>query len=64
LPLPGGSGGVEGVQILLLLAVADGSQAAIITAVAISRGIIYWSPVVIGSLTLAGIGVKKRWLPG
>ena len=64
LPLPGGSGGVEGVQILLLLAVADGSQAAIITAVAISRGIIYWSPVVIGSLTLAGIGAKKRWLPG
>jgi uncharacterized protein (TIRG00374 family) len=65
LPTPGGSGGVEGVQILFLLAVTGGSgEAAIITAVTISRGIIYWSPVVIGSLTLGGIGAKRRWLSG
>lgn len=64
LPTPGGTGGVEGVQILFLLAAVSGSEAAIITAVTISRGIIYWSPIVIGSLTLGGIGVKRRWLSG
>jgi len=64
LPTPGGTGGVEGVQILFLLAAVGGSEAAIITAVTISRGIIYWSPVVIGSLTLGGIGIKRRWLAG
>lgn len=64
LPLPGGTGGVEAGQVLFLLAVVGGNEAAIITAVTISRGIIYWSPIVIGSLTLGGIGLKRRWLAG
>jgi uncharacterized protein (TIRG00374 family) len=60
LPLPGGSGGVEGVQILLVLAITGGDETAIITAVTVSRGLVFWTPVVVGSLTLAGIGVRRR----
>jgi len=60
LPLPGGSGGVEGTQILLLLGMAGGSETAIIAGVAVSRGLVFWTPIVAGSLTLAGLQVKRR----
>jgi uncharacterized protein (TIRG00374 family) len=60
LPLPGGSGGVEGTQILLLLGMAGGSETAIIAGVTVSRGLVFWTPIVAGSLTLVGIQVKRR----
>lgn len=61
IPTPGGSGGIEGAQILLLLATTGGERAAVITAVVLTRGLVYWTPIIVGSLTLAGIQVKKWW---
>jgi uncharacterized protein (TIRG00374 family) len=52
LPLPGGSGGVEGVQILMILTTAGGARDATITAVVLSRGLVFWTPIVLGSVTL------------
>lgn len=63
IPTPGGSGGIEGAQILLIIAMTSGGRTQIITAVIITRGLVYWTPIVIGSLTLAGIQVK-RWRRG
>lgn len=63
IPTPGGSGGIEGAQILLILAMTSGGRAQIITAVIITRGLLYWTPIVVGSLTLAGIQLK-RWRRG
>lgn len=60
-PLPGGTGGVEGAQVLLVLGITGGDASAIITAVAVSRGLIFWTPVTIGTGTILGIQVKKRW---
>lgn len=62
IPTPGGSGGIEGAQILLVFAMSGGSRTDVITAVVITRGLLYWTPIIVGSLTLTGIGVKKRWL--
>lgn len=62
IPTPGGSGGIEGAQILLVFATTGGSRAAIITGVVITRGLVYWTPIIVGSLTLTGIQFKKWWL--
>ncbi|MFC7072165.1 YbhN family protein [Halovenus rubra] len=62
IPTPGGSGGIEAAQIGLIFAMTGGQRATIITAVVITRGIIYWTPIAVGSLTLAGIQFKKWWL--
>jgi uncharacterized protein (TIRG00374 family) len=62
IPTPGGSGGIEAAQIALLLGMTGGSRAAIITAVVVTRGLLYWTPIIVGSLTLTGIQFKKRWL--
>lgn len=59
LPLPGGSGGVEGVQILVISATTGSIAAPTITAVVLSRGLVYWTPVVLGSLTVAAVGVLE-----
>jgi uncharacterized protein (TIRG00374 family) len=58
-PLPGGGGGIEGTQVLLLLAMVDGHEAQIVTAVAVSRGLVFWTPVIVGALTLTGIQVRR-----
>lgn len=52
LPLPGGSGGVEAVQIVTLLAVTTAVRPEIATAVLLSRGLVYWTPIFLGSVTL------------
>lgn len=62
IPTPGGSGGIEGAQVLLILGVSGAGRAPIITSVIVTRGLVYWTPIVVGSLTLTGIQVKKRWL--
>jgi uncharacterized protein (TIRG00374 family) len=60
LPLPGGSGGVESVQILMILATTAGTPAApAITAVVLSRGLVFWTPIVLGSLTLVTIQAQE-----
>jgi uncharacterized protein (TIRG00374 family) len=58
LPLPGGSGGVESVQILFLGAMTAVEPAATIPAVVLSRGLVYWTPIVVGSLTLFGLQIQ------
>lgn len=55
IPLPGGGGGIEGIQIALLGIFAGLSPETAITAVVLSRGIVYWLPVVLGT-GLLGIG--------
>ena len=62
IPSPGGSGGIEAAQILLVFGVTGADRAAIITAVVLTRGLVYWTPIVVGSLTLTGIQFKKWWL--
>jgi len=62
IPTPGGSGGIEGAQILLVFAMSGGTRAEIITAVVVTRGLVYWTPIVLGTLTLTGIQFKKWWL--
>jgi uncharacterized protein (TIRG00374 family) len=62
IPTPGGSGGIEGAQILLLLGITGGDRATVITAVVVTRGLVYWTPIIVGSLTLTGIQFKKWWL--
>jgi uncharacterized protein (TIRG00374 family) len=63
-PLPGGTGGIESAQVLLVLGIAGGNEAAIIAAVVVSRGLVFWMPVVIGSFTLTGIQVRQWWVSG
>jgi uncharacterized protein (TIRG00374 family) len=58
LPLPGGSGGVESVQILVIGAMTAAQPAAAIPAVVLSRGLVYWTPIVLGSLTLFGLQLQ------
>jgi len=58
LPLPGGSGGVEGVQILMILATTDAVRDPTITAVVLSRGLVFWTPIVLGSVTLLGLQLQ------
>jgi uncharacterized protein (TIRG00374 family) len=62
IPTPGGSGGIEGAQILLVLATTSADSTPVITAVVVTRGLVYWTPIVVGSLTLTGIQFKKWWL--
>jgi len=57
LPLPGGSGGVESVQVLMLLATTGADESLTIIAVVLSRGLVYWTPIVLGSLTLIGLQI-------
>lgn len=52
LPLPGGSGGVEGTQTLMLVTITSAASAPTITAVVLSRGLVFWTPIVLGSITL------------
>lgn len=62
IPTPGGSGGIEGAQILLVFAMSGGTRAEIITAVVVTRGLVYWTPIVVGTLTLTGLQFKQWWL--
>ena len=60
LPLPGGSGGVEGVQILVLTVIAGTGLQSTTTAVIVSRGLVFWTPIVLGSFTLTALGIQRR----
>lgn len=52
LPLPGGSGGVEGAQVLILTTMVGAAADPVGTAVVLSRGLVFWTPIVLGSITL------------
>lgn len=52
LPLPGGSGGVEGVQVIMIIATVGAGRESVIPAVVLSRGLVFWTPIVLGSITL------------
>jgi uncharacterized protein (TIRG00374 family) len=52
LPLPGGSGGVEAVQIVVLVGIAAVAREPTTVGVVLSRGIVYWTPIVLGSISL------------
>jgi len=58
LPLPGGSGGVESVQILMIVATSGAANSPTITAVVLSRGLVFWTPIVLGSVTLLGLQLQ------
>ncbi|PSP15440.1 hypothetical protein BRC62_07505 [Halobacteriales archaeon QH_10_67_13] len=60
LPLPGGSGGVESLQVLLVVAASGAAASTVITAVLVSRGLVYWTPIIMGSITLFVIEVRDR----
>jgi uncharacterized protein (TIRG00374 family) len=60
-PLPGGAGGIETVLVLLLVAVplpAVTSSVAL-AAVVVFRGIVYWTPTLIGGAVVAVIGARR-----
>ncbi|MFC7071625.1 YbhN family protein [Halovenus rubra] len=61
LPLPGGSGGVEAVQALMLVATAGVTKDAVLPAVILSRGLVFWTPIVVGSMTLVVLQLQGRF---
>jgi uncharacterized protein (TIRG00374 family) len=52
LPLPGGSGGVEAVQIIIIGGLTAAATGPTTVAVVLSRGLVYWTPIVLGSISL------------
>jgi len=52
LPLPGGSGGVEATQIFILVVLTAAAREPATVAVVLSRGMVYWTPIIIGSISL------------
>lgn len=60
LPLPGGSGGVEALQTLLAVAATDAQGATVLTAVVVSRGLVYWTPIVLGSMTFVTMEIREQ----
>jgi uncharacterized protein (TIRG00374 family) len=59
LPVPGGSGGVEGVQILMIELMVGAEGSAMVAAVVLSRGLVYWTPIVLGTLTLIALQIDE-----
>ncbi|WP_436933483.1 lysylphosphatidylglycerol synthase transmembrane domain-containing protein [Halovenus marina] len=59
-PLPGGSGGVESVQILIIIATTGAASSPTITGVILARGLVYWTPIILGTLTLIALQIEER----
>lgn len=60
-PLPGGAGGVEWALLFLLLAAPIGlSEPAALAAIVIFRGLIYWTPIVIGGAVVGVVGANGK----
>ncbi|KTG08912.1 hypothetical protein AUR64_13965 [Haloprofundus marisrubri] len=59
-PLPGGAGGIESVLLVLLLAATGPAvtQSAILAAIVIYRGAVYWLPILIGGVVVSVLGVN------
>lgn len=59
IPLPGGGGGVEAVQVTLIIALTRDTLGNILTAVVLSRGIVFWLPVLLGMIVLGRMRLGK-----
>jgi uncharacterized protein (TIRG00374 family) len=60
LPLPGGTGGVEAVQITVITVFVGVATGSATTAVVLSRGLVFWTPIVLGTLTLLALNIHRR----
>ncbi len=60
IPLPGGGGGIEALQVTLIIALGGGSIGLVLTAVVLSRGIVFWLPVLLGLLTLGMLRHREK----
>jgi len=58
LPLPGGSGGVEALQIIIIGGLTVAPAGPTTVAVVLSRGLVYWTPIVLGSLSLVAFQLQ------
>ncbi|WP_224448557.1 lysylphosphatidylglycerol synthase transmembrane domain-containing protein [Haloprofundus salilacus] len=60
-PLPGGAGGIESVLLVLLLAATGPAvtQSAILAAIVIYRGMVYWLPTLIGGIVVSVLGLNN-----
>ena len=60
LPLPGGTGGVEIVQVSIITVFVGVGTGSATTAVVLSRGLVFWTPIVLGTLTLLVLNIQRR----
>ncbi|MFB6108974.1 MAG: YbhN family protein [Haloplanus sp.] len=61
-PLPGGAGGIESVLVVLLVAVPlpAVTESVAVAAVVVFRGVIYWTPTVLGGLVTGVVSLRSR----
>ncbi|WP_248897884.1 lysylphosphatidylglycerol synthase transmembrane domain-containing protein [Haloplanus halobius] len=61
-PLPGGAGGIESVLVVLLVAapLPGVSESIAIAAVVVFRGMVYWTPTILGGLVTGVVSVRAR----
>ena len=61
-PLPGGAGGIESVLVVLLVAapLAGVTEAVALAAVVVFRGMVYWTPTVLGGVATGAVGLRSR----
>lgn len=55
IPLPGSGGGIEAVQITLVMVLTGAPFTPTLTAVVLSRGIVYWLPILLGTITIVSV---------
>ncbi|WP_251341623.1 lysylphosphatidylglycerol synthase transmembrane domain-containing protein [Haloplanus halophilus] len=60
-PLPGGAGGIESVLVVLLVAapLPTVTEPIALAAVVVFRGMVYWTPTVLGGLATGVVGVRS-----
>ncbi|MFB6102456.1 MAG: YbhN family protein [Haloplanus sp.] len=61
-PLPGGAGGIESVLVVLLVAapLPAVTEPIALAAVVVFRGMVYWTPTVLGGLVTGAVGLRSR----
>jgi uncharacterized protein (TIRG00374 family) len=61
-PLPGGAGGIESVLVVLLVAapLPGVTESVALAAVVVFRGLVYWTPTILGGLATSAVGLRSR----
>jgi uncharacterized protein (TIRG00374 family) len=61
-PLPGGAGGIESVLVILLVAapLPGVTESVALAAVVVFRGLVYWTPTILGGLATSAVGLRSR----
>jgi uncharacterized protein (TIRG00374 family) len=61
-PLPGGAGGIESVLVVLLVAapLAGVTEPVALAAVVVFRGLVYWTPTVLGGVATGAVSIRSR----